>query len=75
MKTYRLTDGSFRVCLVDFKCGAIKAAVAEDADGYATIYINEKLAPDAKKRAFLHELRHLRRDDLHNDRPIWEVES
>lgn len=72
---YKLTDGDYNICLVDFHCGAIKATVTEDSEGHATIYINEKLAPDAKKRAFLHELRHLRRNDLYNDRPIREVES
>ena len=75
MKYRRVGDGDFRVCLIDFHCGAIKATVTEDSEGYATIYINEKLAPEAKKRAFLHELRHLRRDDLHNSKSINEVES
>lgn len=46
-----------------------------DQDGFPSIYINDSLSPEAKKRAFMHELRHLRRNDMYNDRPIEEVEA
>jgi hypothetical protein len=68
-----LTDGDYRVYLVPFP-GDIKAAVRVDVDGYASIYINDCLSPDAKKAAFLHEIRHLQNDDLNNDKSIYEVE-
>jgi hypothetical protein len=55
--------------------GDIQAAVRIDADGYASIYINEQLSPQAKKAAFLHEIRHLQNDDMYNDKSIYEVEG
>ena len=69
-----MDEDEYTVCLMPFP-GDIKAAVRIDEEGYPTIYINEALAPEAAKRAFIHELRHIRRDDLYNDRPINEVEA
>ena len=69
-----LTDGDYHVYMIPFP-GDIKAAVRIDAEGFASIYINDYLSPEAKKRAFLHELRHLRNDDMYNDKSIYEVEG
>ena len=55
--------------------GDIKAIVRVDLDGFPSIYINDSLSPEARKRAFMHELRHLRRNDMYNDRSIEEVEA
>lgn len=49
-------------------------AVRVDADGFPSIYINGALSPAAQKRAFMHELRHILRDDINNSLPIEEVE-
>lgn len=68
-----MTDLNYRVYMMPFP-GDIKAAVRVDADGYPSIYINDALSPQAKKRAFLHELRHIRRDDMYNDMTIEDVE-
>lgn len=55
--------------------GDIKAAVQIDIDGYPSIYINDALSPAAKKKAFLHEMRHVVHDDFYNDKPIREIED
>lgn len=39
------------------------------------ILINEDLSDEAKARALQHELRHLRRGDLHRDASIEEIED
>ena len=68
-----MTDDEYRVYLMPFP-GNVLAAVRLDAEGYPSIYINDRLSPEAKKRAFLHELRHIEDDDFYNDRSIEEVE-
>lgn len=69
-----MTEDSYRVYKMPFP-GDIKAAVRVDPEGYASIYINDALAPQAAKKAFLHELRHIQRDDLYNGKPIDEIET
>lgn len=68
-----MTD-EYRVYMMPFP-GTIKAAVKVDAEGYPSIYINDALSPEARKRALKHELRHIERNDLYNDLPIEEVEA
>jgi len=68
-----LTDGDYHVYMIPFP-GDIKAAVRIDAEGYASIYINDYLSPEAKKKAFLHEIRHIERDDFYNSLPISIIE-
>lgn len=69
-----LTDDEYRVYMIPFP-GDIMGAVRVDADGFPSIYINDALSPDARRRAFDHELRHILEDDHYNDRPIEEVEA
>lgn len=69
-----LTDGDFVVRLVSFP-GSVHGALRVDSDCFGNIYINDALAPEAKRRAFAHEIRHLLREDLFSDAPIEEVES
>lgn len=69
-----MTDDEYRVYLMPFP-GNVLAAVRLDAEGYPSIYINEYLSPEARKRAFKHELRHILRDDLYNDNPLEEIEE
>jgi Zn-dependent peptidase ImmA (M78 family) len=68
-----MTDEDYHVYMVSFP-GDIKAAVRLDKEGYPSIYINDQLSPQAKKRAFLHELRHIRRNDHYNSMTIQEIE-
>lgn len=69
-----MTDLNYRVYMMPFP-GDVKAAVRVDPDGFASIYINDALSPEARKRAFMHELRHLERDDMYNDLTIEEAET
>ena len=69
-----MTEDEYKVYLMPFP-GDVRAAVRVDEEGYPSIYINDKLSPAAKKRAFLHELRHLKHSDHYNDKPIEEVEA
>lgn len=70
-----LIEGSdYRVIYVSFT-GDIKAATRLDEDGFATIYVNVDLAPEARQEALEHEIRHVRRNDFYNDLSIYEVEA
>jgi hypothetical protein len=64
----------YRVYLIKLPA-TVRGAVRIDNDGFASIYINEQLSPQAKKAAFLHEIRHLQNDDMYNDKSIYEVEG
>lgn len=68
-----MTEDEYRVYMIQFP-GDINAAVRVDCEGFPSIYINDALSPEAKKRAFLHELRHIEDEDFYNDRSIEEVE-
>lgn len=68
-----MTDDEYRVYLMPFP-GNVLAAVRLDAEGYPSIYINDALSPEAKKRAFLHELKHIENGDHYNDKTIEEAE-
>ena len=61
------------VRMVNFP-GDIHGAVRLSEDGFANIYINDKLAPMAKLEAYLHEKKHIDRNDFYNDDPITEIE-
>jgi Zn-dependent peptidase ImmA (M78 family) len=69
-----MTEDEYRVYMMPFP-GDIMGAVRVDAEGFPSIYINDALSPEAKKRAFLHELLHIQRNDFYNNLPIEEVES
>ena len=68
-----LTDGDYIVRMIDLP-GDINACVRMDEDGFGNIYINDRLSPDAKRKAFEHECRHIERDDMDNDLSIHQVE-
>lgn len=68
-----MIDIEYSVIPVPFP-GDIMAAVRLSPDGWANIYINDKLSPQAAKRALEHELRHLARDDFYNSRSIRAIE-
>ena len=63
----------YRVYMVQLP-GDIKGAVRIDEDGFASIYINDCLSPQAKKDVFLHELRHLKNNDFYNNVNIVNAE-
>jgi len=73
----KLYEGEY-ACRVIGLPGDIYGAVrlsCEDGQDFPNIYINDWLSPQARRRAFLHEMRHLTGDDFYSDRSIQEVES
>ena len=67
-------DDDYIVRLVDLP-GTIYGCTRLSPDGFANIYINAKLSPEAQRKAFLHEMRHLERGDFYNDLSIYEIEA
>ena len=68
-----MIDGEYIVRMIAFP-GDIHGAVRLSEDGFANIYINDFLAPEAKRRAFEHEVKHVENDDFHNGKPIQDIE-
>lgn len=54
---------------------SIKGFVKVDQNCDYNIYINARLCLEAQKKAFQHELEHIRLDHLHSDRPVAELEA
>lgn len=69
-----MSEEYYRVYMVKLP-GDVRGACRLDADGFASIYINDDLSPKAKKDAFQHEMRHLDREDHTNPDSIQEVEK
>ena len=59
---------------MDLPC-TIKAFVAMDEDGFNNIYVNSKLSREEQRKAVMHELNHLARNDFYNDLDIRTVEA
>lgn len=73
MKFY---DGEYACRMVSFP-GDVHGATRLSKDGteFPNIYINDWLAPQARRQAFDHEIAHLENDDFHNEMSIDEVEG
>ena len=69
-----LTDGDYRVYMVSLP-GSIGGAVRIDADGFASVYINDNLSRPARRESCDHELNHIRRDDMYSTCDIRTVEG
>jgi len=61
------------VRVVDLPFG-IYALTLLDEDGIYNIYINAKLDPVMREKAYKHEKEHIRRDDWHSSLPVWMIE-
>ena len=64
----------YRVVFMPFP-GDVLGAVRVDADGYPTVYINEALSLEARRKTLIHELRHIERGDLSNHLTIYQAEA
>lgn len=62
------------VRLVDLPHG-VNGLLVYDENGEPNIYINARASYDMQRKAYLHEMRHLSRDDAHNSQSIQKVES
>lgn len=69
-----LTDGDYCVRMIGLP-GDIGGATRLSEGDYANVYINDQLSPQAKRRVFLHEIRHIERNDFFNGLSIEEVEA
>ena len=62
------------VRLVDLPFGVISFTLM-DADGIPNIYINARMNEEMQRKGYEHEKEHIRRDDWHNDSPVWMIEQ
>ena len=69
-----LTDGDYCVRVINLP-GSIGGATRLSDGDFGNVYINDQMSPQGKRRAFLHELKHLERGDFFNDLSIQEIES
>lgn len=53
----------------------INAVTVIDSEGDNNIYINARLSEEAKKKAFLHELRHVQKNHFYIDKPVCDCEN
>ena len=72
----KLYEGEYHTMMLKFP-GDIHGVVklTQDGTNYPNVYINDQLSPQARRRAFLHEMGHLENDDFYNGKPIDEVEA
>ena len=68
-----MDEDEYRVYYLPFP-GDIDGATRIDADGFASIYISTNLSPKAARKAFDHEIRHIRNDDFYSKKRIRTVE-
>ena len=52
----------------------VKGFVLNSPDGTHNIYINARYPYETMTKTYLHELRHIQRDDFGSDKPISELE-
>ena len=76
MKVNTEAVGSEEYCIrmMDLPC-TVKAMVCYDEEGFPSIFVNARLGREEQEKAILHELRHIRQEDVYNDRGIEAVES
>ena len=74
MDTMMIDGSDFIVREVDLPYD-VKAMTSPSPDGVYNIYINAKLTYEARRKAYLHELRHIWREDFASDNPVAELED
>lgn len=68
-------DGEdYRVYMVKLP-GDVRGAVRLDEEGFASIYINDDLSPEEKRKVFRHEIRHIHRGDHFSPALIRDIEA
>lgn len=53
----------------------VKAATIPDENGDYNIYINKRLSPEGKVKAYRHEIRHIVSGHFGGDKPVEEKEQ
>lgn len=69
-----MIDGEYAVRLVKLP-GDVRGVVRLSEDGFANIYINDQLSPEARRMTFEHERTHIESDDFYNSKPIQDIEE
>lgn len=54
---------------------SIRAYTSLDAEGNYNIYLNARLSPEMQKKAYEHELTHIKRNDFSDKKTIAEAEK
>ena len=67
-------EDEYRVYMIPMP-GDIRGVTSIDNDGFASIYINTNLSPEAARRTFKHEQNHVKNNDFYNDKDIMTVEQ
>ena len=68
-----MIEGEYAVRMVNLP-GDVRGVVRLSEDGFANIYINDSLSPDARRKAFDHERKHIESDDFYNSKPLRDIE-
>lgn len=53
----------------------VREIVFENEDGGHTVFIEEQLAPEAQRKAFLHAMRHIEEDDFGKHGNVGRIEA
>ena len=53
----------------------VREMVFENEDGGHTVFIEEQLAPEARKAAYRHAMRHIEEDDFGRHGDVQEIET
>ena len=64
----------YRIIYLDLPC-TINGMTVKDSSGFYNIYINAHLCVEAQKKAILHELTHIKRNDFYSLADIQQVEN
>ena len=70
-----MTDGDVFVRLVDFPTCACGGFVTPNDDGTYSVYLNARLSNEQNKESYLHELKHIKRNDLHSSEAVQAIET
>jgi len=54
---------------------SVKATHTINTDDTYTIFINNKLTMEQQRKAYKHELKHIKRKDLHKDKKADDIEK
>ncbi len=54
---------------------SIRGYTSLDPEGNYNIYINARLSPEMQKKAYKHELMHIKRDDFADSKTLEEAEN
>lgn len=69
-----MTKDDYCVRIIDLPY-EVRGFVAMSPEGFWSIYLNAHLSQAEQRKTFLHELRHIVRDDFYNEYDIRSIEE